>query len=393
MRFDITVINKVATPVNPPTIICGNSDYSIRFIFDEEWDTYVVKTARFTYIIDSEQHYQEVVFAGSLCPMPILSNITEVNVGVYAGELRTTTPAKLVCEKSILCGSNTHTSTPKDAFNQLMELLENNFPLQAGLEAREAAAYAINELNKVRQELAKNGFIEVIKEQNDSKGLKFWVGTQAEYEAIDKYDEDCFYITTDDTFDDDVNKAIEELHNKFDDYAPKSDAIMSNLKVTEDPTEKMQVATKQYADTVGVGLWKTSGTNARINLQTFTPVTVRGYALEQINEFEMLNFYAKNNGEIKLKFKLVMDYLNSRMFDIYCGDRLEASGNLAGEGLEVTKTIDTKINVKKGEWIKIVVTGEPISEEAVDAKVILDEVEIIANRDTPCVYYNADLSF
>lgn len=43
------------------------------------------------------------------------------------------------------------------------------------------------------------GFVQVLKEQNHGAGLKFWIGTTAEYNALHAIDQDCFYILTDDT--------------------------------------------------------------------------------------------------------------------------------------------------------------------------------------------------
>lgn len=54
------------------------------------------------------------------------------------------------------------------------------------------------------------GFITKIKEQNYNGGLSFWVGTQAEYNAISEKDENCFYITTDDATEQDLYNYIDE---------------------------------------------------------------------------------------------------------------------------------------------------------------------------------------
>ena len=82
-------------------IVCGNSDYVIEFSFDAEWEAYEQKTARF--IVNGQ--YKNVDFTGTTCPVPIITNATVVQVGVYAGDLSTTTPAIIACQKSILCES------------------------------------------------------------------------------------------------------------------------------------------------------------------------------------------------------------------------------------------------------------------------------------------------
>jgi len=125
MNIEINVANKIATPVNPPVIVCGNSDYIAVFNFDTEWDNYETKTARFSYIKNHIKLYTDVIFNGNTCPIPVLSNIKQVKIGVYAGDLHTTTPAIVECKKSILCEDPTHEEPPEDVYNQLMIYLSS----------------------------------------------------------------------------------------------------------------------------------------------------------------------------------------------------------------------------------------------------------------------------
>lgn len=52
------------------------------------------------------------------------------------------------------------------------------------------------------------GFISKVKETNAGGYLTFWVGTQAQHNAIAEKDPSCFYIITDDTKDADIAKAL-----------------------------------------------------------------------------------------------------------------------------------------------------------------------------------------
>lgn len=104
MELHISVNNKVATyQKRDGDIVCGNSDYTIRFTFDEEWDSVADKTARFNY---NGMHTDKPIVDG-VCEVPIFQNVPIVDVGVYGGELCTTTPASIVCKKSILCEDTT----------------------------------------------------------------------------------------------------------------------------------------------------------------------------------------------------------------------------------------------------------------------------------------------
>jgi hypothetical protein len=103
-NLHITVNNKIATYLNRDgNIVCGNSDYVIVFTFDSEWDAYDEKIARFIW----NDSYIDVAFTGDTVAVPVLSNTTALKVGVYAGELSTTTPALIGCQLSILCENGT----------------------------------------------------------------------------------------------------------------------------------------------------------------------------------------------------------------------------------------------------------------------------------------------
>ena len=121
MEIEIIVREKVARLANKHDFaVCGNSDYRIKFDFDSEWDAYEVKTARFKY----NGTYTDVVFNGCECPMPIITSAFRVEVGVYAGDLRTTSCAVLPLKKSIICGSETESKESqeiKDSINKILK--------------------------------------------------------------------------------------------------------------------------------------------------------------------------------------------------------------------------------------------------------------------------------
>lgn len=121
----VKVQNKHAVNLTDAKIVCGNSDYQIQFEFDAEWDAYPTKTARFVWGFG----YKDVEFTDSICPMPIITGVSFVKVGVYAGDLHTTTPAYIKAKKSILCDSGASIGpVPPSAseFEQLVEAVEKN---------------------------------------------------------------------------------------------------------------------------------------------------------------------------------------------------------------------------------------------------------------------------
>lgn len=119
-EIQISVRNKIALNRENDTYVCGNTDYKVVFDFDEEWEDSQIKTARFKY----NGQYQEVVFTGNECPVPLIQDARLLHVGVYAGNLRTSTPAVIIASRSILCGDDVHTEPEPDVYNQLTALVE-----------------------------------------------------------------------------------------------------------------------------------------------------------------------------------------------------------------------------------------------------------------------------
>ena len=101
-NIPIIVRNKIATLGTDTFAVCDNSDYVIEFDFDSEWNMYEAKTARFRY----NGVYTDVPFMGTKCPMPIINNTIMTYIGVYAGDLHTTTSAILPMRRSIFHNSD-----------------------------------------------------------------------------------------------------------------------------------------------------------------------------------------------------------------------------------------------------------------------------------------------
>lgn len=60
------------------------------------------------------------------------------------------------------------------------------------------------------------GFVTKIQEQNTRSGLSFWIGTQAEYNAIENPVQDCFYIITDDATADDLKAVVVDMQKQVE---------------------------------------------------------------------------------------------------------------------------------------------------------------------------------
>ena len=118
----ITVLNKIAVKTCDTVYVCGNSDYTVCFTFDEDWVEHYTKTARF---IANDGTYVDQPFSGNSCPVPILKNTYGFNVGVYAGSLETTTPAYCPAKTSILCPGGLPKDPEPDVYNAIMKKLND----------------------------------------------------------------------------------------------------------------------------------------------------------------------------------------------------------------------------------------------------------------------------
>ena len=120
-RIEISVQNLVAWQTNSTDYVCGNSEFVVGFVFDREWNELETKTARF---IHGGEH-TDIVFTGTECKVPKILNVKSMEVGVFSGDLHTTTPAVVHCRKSILCKSGTPADPTPDVYAQIMEFLNN----------------------------------------------------------------------------------------------------------------------------------------------------------------------------------------------------------------------------------------------------------------------------
>lgn len=128
MILYVTVAKKIAWhQCRDDEIICGNSDYKIKFTFDEEWSAYDTKTARFKW----NGGYFDKDFTGDTCDVPVINNTALCTVGVFVGDpdapdIHTTTEATFRCRKSALCGdAKPSTENNKYYANEAKQAAEN----------------------------------------------------------------------------------------------------------------------------------------------------------------------------------------------------------------------------------------------------------------------------
>ena len=124
----ITVLNRIARVHSGSPLICGNSDYTVTFSFDSEWNAFSVKTAVFRYRRNGVTITERVQFSGNVCAVPVLADTDEVLVGVEAGSIRTAAPARIPCARCITDFPSAAYTPPEDVFNEIMEAIASHVP-------------------------------------------------------------------------------------------------------------------------------------------------------------------------------------------------------------------------------------------------------------------------
>ena len=77
MDINIKVKDKIAVG-DETLIVCGNSDYTVNFELDAEWDAYDKKTMRIGY---RNGKYKDVEFNGTSCQLPVINKRPWIAVG------------------------------------------------------------------------------------------------------------------------------------------------------------------------------------------------------------------------------------------------------------------------------------------------------------------------
>lgn len=128
-QFIIDVKDKIACLQNKnEKLVCGNNDYEIVFNFDEDWENHNVKTALFVFADKTVPK----VFNGNVCEGISIEKSQVCYVGVFSGDLITTTYAQIDCLASIRDIGGVPRQPTKDEYNQIIDLI-NNLLIEANL--------------------------------------------------------------------------------------------------------------------------------------------------------------------------------------------------------------------------------------------------------------------
>lgn len=138
------------------TVICGNSDYTVAWDLDQEWEPYSAKTMRVNL---ADGSYQDVVFTGSSAALPVLSTPGWASVGLYAGDLHTSRAADLRVLPSVTTPGGAPADPAEDVYDQLTEKLNQLIAVQPESVAQAVADY-LTEHPAVSSMRVEDGYIQ-----------------------------------------------------------------------------------------------------------------------------------------------------------------------------------------------------------------------------------------
>ena len=121
--FTLKVRDKTAYTEEMPEIVCGNSDYTVLFDFDAEWDGAENLTAYIRYLRDGLPVHAAIPITAAACTLPAIYGTDAVQIGVSGGSIRTSVPAEIPCIPCANDFGGTEKQPAHDVYNEIMEVI------------------------------------------------------------------------------------------------------------------------------------------------------------------------------------------------------------------------------------------------------------------------------
>lgn len=118
----IKVVDKVPIVASGPQyVVCDNSDYTVVWQLDEEWAQLEHRTMQVNY---KDGTYERVLFTGDTCALPAIPVKDWFYIGLFAGDIHTTRPAKLFANRAITTDSGEERDPMPNGYAQAIEALD-----------------------------------------------------------------------------------------------------------------------------------------------------------------------------------------------------------------------------------------------------------------------------
>lgn len=128
----IKVVDKVPIVVSGPQyVVCDNSDYTVVWQLDEEWAQFESRTMQVNY---KDGTYERVLFTGNSCTLPAIPVPGPVHVGLFAGDIHTTRPARLLAVRSATTDCGEERDPMLNGYAQAIKALNGKLDKNQGAE-------------------------------------------------------------------------------------------------------------------------------------------------------------------------------------------------------------------------------------------------------------------
>lgn len=126
----IKVVDKVPIVVSGPQyVVCDNSDYAVVWQLDEEWAQFEHRTMQVNY---KDGTYERVLFTGNSCTLPAIPVKDWFCVGLFAGDIHTTRPARLLAVRSATTDSGEERDSMPNGYAQAIKALDGKLDKNQG---------------------------------------------------------------------------------------------------------------------------------------------------------------------------------------------------------------------------------------------------------------------
>ena len=128
----IKVTDKVPELVSGPDyVVFNNSDYTVVWQLDEEWAQFEHRTMQVNY---KDGTYERVLFTGNSCALPAIPVKDWFFVGLFAGDIHTSRPARLLAVRSATTDSGEERDPTPDGYAQAIKALDGKLDKNQGAE-------------------------------------------------------------------------------------------------------------------------------------------------------------------------------------------------------------------------------------------------------------------
>lgn len=209
------------------------------------------------------------------------------------------------------------------------------------------------------------GFVTTLKEKNNNSGLSIWIGTTAQYNAIDPKENNCLYILSDDTELEDLettisnlNEAVENLGDQCGELQNNLDILSTNVSMAlEEITDRLDYSYSAKTIYYNNGTEIPYGNNLDITLNN--PVT----------PYRLFRVYAQRNGML----------IQSNVLCLLNGGYIEGVGNAIANNNSSTvqQQFNISLYIDNGKITKNLSTASILQnwQDSVDLE--MDTVKII----------------